>query len=136
MRPWQYPPCFDFQYGDWMRRDFEAGNVEPWATTVYPDLALLLTQVMIASTALVGPPVSALLDPAPYRDFMTATVSKLDRLGCFDCEDVVSAPQDGASIIGSSHRAGFVRGVRVPRSIPGVLATSRIRCITTTRFDC
>jgi predicted nucleotidyltransferase len=80
VQPWRYPPRFDFQYGDWMRREFEAGEVEPWATTVCPDLALLLTQVMIAGTALVGPPASTLLEPVPYHDFMTATLSELDRL--------------------------------------------------------
>ena len=80
IRPWQYPPRFDFLYGDWMRQDFEAGNVEPWATAVYPDLAIVLTQVLIASKALVGPPASTLVDPVPHRDFMTAMVGEIDRL--------------------------------------------------------
>ena len=31
--PWRYPPRLDFQYGDWLRSEFESGNVEPWTTT-------------------------------------------------------------------------------------------------------
>jgi len=29
VRPWQYPPRFDFQYGDWWRAEFERGNIAP-----------------------------------------------------------------------------------------------------------
>jgi len=32
INPWHYPPKFDFQYGDWLRTEFESGNIEPWAT--------------------------------------------------------------------------------------------------------
>jgi B12 binding domain len=31
VRPWRYPTN-DFQYGDWLRGEFESGNVEPWPT--------------------------------------------------------------------------------------------------------
>ena len=41
VNPWRYPPSFDFQYGDWLRSEFESGNVEPWTTTTNPDLAAL-----------------------------------------------------------------------------------------------
>ena len=42
IRPWSYPPPMEFQYGDWWRREFEAGDHCPW-TSPNPDLAVLLT---------------------------------------------------------------------------------------------
>lgn len=47
INPWQYPPRFDFQYGEWLRASFEKGIVEPWETHEMPDLALIVTQVSI-----------------------------------------------------------------------------------------
>ncbi|HXT34307.1 MAG TPA: nucleotidyltransferase domain-containing protein [Chloroflexota bacterium] len=29
VRPWRYPPSFDFQYGDWLRREFEKRVLYP-----------------------------------------------------------------------------------------------------------
>ncbi len=48
VNPWHYPPKFDFQYGDWLRTEFESGNREPWLTKDMPDLALIITQVLLA----------------------------------------------------------------------------------------
>ncbi|MEO5885892.1 MAG: nucleotidyltransferase domain-containing protein, partial [Candidatus Limnocylindrales bacterium] len=42
IRPWRYPPAMEFQYGDWWRRDFQAGDLRPW-TSPNPDLAVVLT---------------------------------------------------------------------------------------------
>ena len=41
IRPWRYPPELDLQYGEWLRRDFEAGAGQdrPIASA---DLAILL----------------------------------------------------------------------------------------------
>jgi streptomycin 3"-adenylyltransferase len=80
INPWRYPPAFDFQYGDWLRQEFENGNVEPWPTKIMPDLTLLITQVLLASKTLTGPTPDQLLDPVPYHDFMFATVKELDSL--------------------------------------------------------
>jgi streptomycin 3"-adenylyltransferase len=80
IKPWHYPPTFDFQYGDWLRKAFEAGNIEPWSSKIMPDLALLITQVRLASKTLLGPAPDQLLDAVPYRDFMTASVKELDSL--------------------------------------------------------
>jgi predicted nucleotidyltransferase len=30
VNPWQYPPKFEFQYGEWLRKDFEDGKINPW----------------------------------------------------------------------------------------------------------
>lgn len=45
-----------------------------------PDLALLITQVLLASKTLFGPVPSELLDPVPYLDFIKAMLNELDSL--------------------------------------------------------
>jgi len=80
INPWHYPPTFDFQYGDWLREEFENGNTEPWSTKVMPDLAVLITQVLLASKTLMGPAPNQLLGPVPYHDFMLATAQELEGL--------------------------------------------------------
>lgn len=72
INPWRYPPKFDFQYGEWLREQFQQGNIEPWSTQVMPDLALLITQILLASNTLVGANPDQLLCKVPYKDFMTA----------------------------------------------------------------
>jgi len=77
--PWRYPPRFDFQYGEWLRKDFEEGNIEPWPTKEMPDLAILITQVLLASKTLYGANPQQILYEVPYNDYMLAT---LDALPC------------------------------------------------------
>jgi predicted nucleotidyltransferase len=83
--PWRYPPSFDFQYGDWLRRDFERGDLSPWPTT-NPDLTTLIAMTLLADTPLVGPPPAAVLDPVPHEDLVRAMVDGLDAL-LADLED-------------------------------------------------
>jgi predicted nucleotidyltransferase len=78
IKPWCYPPSFDFQYGDWLRSEFESGNVEPWPTTVNPDLAMLITMVMLTNTPLFGPPPVEIFDPVPNGDLLSAMIDDLD----------------------------------------------------------
>jgi streptomycin 3"-adenylyltransferase len=80
INPWQYPPHFDFQYGEWLRQQFDDGNIEPWPDKLMPDLALLVTQILLASTTLVGADPDQLLCKVPYKDFMTALVDALPHL--------------------------------------------------------
>jgi streptomycin 3"-adenylyltransferase len=80
IRPWRYPPCFDFQYGDWLRPEFESGDVEPWPTTTNPDLASLITMVLLGSHTLLGPPPAEVLDAVPRADYIRAIVGDIDRL--------------------------------------------------------
>lgn len=80
LRPWHYPPRFDFQYGDWLRAEFESGNVEPWPTTTNPDLAALLTMVLLADTPVLGPPPREVFDPVPPEDLVRAVVGDIDQL--------------------------------------------------------
>lgn len=78
--PWHYPPMFDFQYGEWLRKKFEAGNIEPWSTKEMPDLAILITQVLLASQTLFGANPQQILCEIPYKDYMLATLDALPSL--------------------------------------------------------
>jgi streptomycin 3"-adenylyltransferase len=80
VKPWRFPASFDFQYGDWLRREFERGNVEPWPTRVNPDLATLIRMVVLANRPLLGPPPAEVFDPVPDGDLLRAMVGDLDRL--------------------------------------------------------
>ena len=80
VRPWGYPPTFDFQYGDWLRSEFESGSVEPWSTKAMPDLALLITMVILAATPLLGPPPGQIFDAVPPGDLARAMLAGIDPL--------------------------------------------------------
>lgn len=80
INPWHYPPRFDFLYGDWLRTEFENGNIEPWPTKEMPDLALLITQLLLANKILLGPSPDQLFCKVPYRDFLAATNNALGTL--------------------------------------------------------
>lgn len=80
INPWHYPPKFDFQYGEWLRTTFESGNVEPWQEKEMPDLALLITQILLANKILYGPSPDKLLCKIPYSDFLAATKNALNSL--------------------------------------------------------
>ncbi|WP_131782210.1 aminoglycoside adenylyltransferase domain-containing protein [Legionella gresilensis] len=80
INPWRYPPLFDFQYGEWLRKEFESGNHVPWLTNKMPDLALIITQVILASNILFGPNPTQLLPYVPYTDVIKASLEALDIL--------------------------------------------------------
>ncbi len=80
VKPWRYPPGFDFQYGDWLRSEFESGNLEPWPTRVNPDLALLITMVAQANTPLLGPPPAEIFERVPENDLRRAMADEIDGL--------------------------------------------------------
>ena len=42
LRPWRFPPRLELQYGDWLRAEFERGEVEP-ERPESTDLAILLS---------------------------------------------------------------------------------------------
>jgi len=79
VRPWRYPPAMDFQYGDWLRGDFERGDLRP-GHDPNPDLAILLTAVLQASRPLDGQPIDELLDPVPREDLVRAMLDELPGL--------------------------------------------------------
>ncbi len=80
INPWQYPPHFDFQYGEWLRESFEKGIIKPWETQEMPDLAVVVTQVLLKSETLWGTEPEQLLMPVPYQDFIKALLHGLDGL--------------------------------------------------------
>jgi len=79
IRPWRYPPRMDFQYGDWLRGEFERGNLEPWPPEENPDLTTLLAMVQLGGRPLLGSPAAEVLDPVPAGDLRRA-VSNVDAL--------------------------------------------------------
>ncbi|MCM2389666.1 aminoglycoside adenylyltransferase family protein [Streptomyces albipurpureus] len=71
IRPWRYPPLSDFQYGEWLRDFYESGGTP--SPTPDPDLALLITMVLLGDTPLAGsPPPNEVLDPVPEQDLIQA----------------------------------------------------------------
>jgi len=80
INPWSYPPSLDFQYGDWLRTEFESGKFEPQPTPVRPDLALLIAMVVAADKPLMGPPPARVFDLIPHEDVLKAMVADIDRL--------------------------------------------------------
>jgi len=80
INPWQYPPTFDFQYGEWLRESFEKGIVSPWSTKEMSDLAIIITQILLKSKTLLGIDPKQLLVNVPYEDFIKAMLDDLSRL--------------------------------------------------------
>ncbi|MFC8662320.1 aminoglycoside adenylyltransferase family protein [Streptomyces sp. NPDC057199] len=78
VRPWRYPPRCDFLYGEWLREEFERGEVP--APAVMPDLTPLITMVLLGDTPLHGPPPARLLDPVPHDDLRRAIVAGVPEL--------------------------------------------------------
>jgi streptomycin 3"-adenylyltransferase len=85
IKPWRFPPRVDFLYGDWLRSEFERGNLKPWRSRANYDLVSLLAMVLLTDTPLIGPPPSAVFGPIPHGHLMRAMVDDipalLDELG-------------------------------------------------------
>lgn len=70
-------PC-EFLYGEWLRDEYERGTLpgpEPM-----PDLAPLLTMVLLADAPLHGPPPADLLAPVPPADLRRAITAGVPEL--------------------------------------------------------
>jgi streptomycin 3"-adenylyltransferase len=80
INPWHYPPSLDFQYGDWLRTEFDKGKFALLPTPLRPDLALLISMVLAADSPLVGPPPASVFDPVPREDVFKAMAADIDRL--------------------------------------------------------
>jgi streptomycin 3"-adenylyltransferase len=79
VRPWRYPPRFEFQYGEWLREELLSGDLAPWPSA-NPDVAMLATMVRASSIALRGPHPAELLDPVPRVDLVRAILDDLPSL--------------------------------------------------------
>lgn len=80
IKPWRYPPRTDFQYGDWLRPDLEAGDVDVASKGIDPDLTVLLANVIHESVALAGPPAATVLPHVPEADVGRAMLDCIDPL--------------------------------------------------------
>jgi len=78
VRPWRYPPRCEFLYGEWLREEFERGEVP--APAVMPDLSPLIAMVLLGDAPLFGPPPARLLDPVPHEDLRRAIVAGVPEL--------------------------------------------------------
>ncbi|MDH6218357.1 aminoglycoside adenylyltransferase family protein [Streptomyces pseudovenezuelae] len=78
VRPWRYPPNCEFLYGEWLRGGFECGVVPE--AEVSPDLAPLISMVLLGDTPLYGPPPAELLDPVPHADLLRGIVAGVPQL--------------------------------------------------------
>jgi predicted nucleotidyltransferase len=78
VQPWRYPPSFDLQYGEWLRKRFERGDSLPLQAAVNADLTTLLTIVLLGDQPLFGPPPGELLDPVLTEDCIKAMVDDID----------------------------------------------------------
>jgi predicted nucleotidyltransferase len=78
VQPWRYPPSFDLQYGEWLRKRFEHGDSLLLQAAVNVDLTTLLTIVLLGDQPLFGPPPKELLDPVLMGDCVRAMVSDID----------------------------------------------------------
>jgi len=71
IQPWRFPPRTDFQYGEWLRDRFDAGDVDPEHPD-NPDLALLIEMVRRTGRSLVGPSAVEILPDVPFEDLRAA----------------------------------------------------------------
>ncbi|MGW7339955.1 aminoglycoside adenylyltransferase domain-containing protein [Streptomyces sp. NPDC054808] len=78
VQPWRYPPTCDFLYGEWLRAEYEAGEV-PWPEPM-PDLALLITMVLAGDHPLTGLRPAQALGPVPHSDLVRASVAGIPDL--------------------------------------------------------
>ncbi|HEX7097913.1 MAG TPA: aminoglycoside adenylyltransferase domain-containing protein [Acidimicrobiia bacterium] len=78
LRPWTWPPEREFQYGEWLRDDYEEGLVP--APTVDHDLAAVIATALTASVALVGPPLETVVDPPDHDRLVAAMLASLPAL--------------------------------------------------------
>ena len=79
VRPWRYPPRFEFQYGEWLREELVSGDLAPWPSA-NPDVAMLVTMARANSVALRGPHLADLLEPVPHADLVRAILAELPSL--------------------------------------------------------
>lgn len=72
IRPWSYPPPFEYHYSEWWpgRRDRDTNA----------DLAVLVKIMLDGDTALYGPPPGNLFDAVPEEDFRQTTLAAADEV--------------------------------------------------------
>ena len=79
VRPLRSPPRTDFQYGEWLERDFDAGQFAP-RKPENEDLVVLIAMVVSADHPLRGPRPVDLFEPVPPLKLGTAMLGTIDGL--------------------------------------------------------
>lgn len=81
INPWIYPPVCEFQYGEWLRSEFEDRKSDHlYSPQLMPDLAVIITQVLNKSELLFGKAAYEVLPSISKKDLICAMVSDLGRL--------------------------------------------------------
>jgi len=75
--PWRYPPRRECQYGEWLRDELSAGQIQ--GACVDHDLAILITKAQAHSICLLGRPADELFEPVPRRDLLNAFKDTIDQ---------------------------------------------------------
>ena len=70
LRPWRVPPEREFLYGEWLRSSYESGQL-PTPEADF-DLVAVLATALTASEALIGPPLTEVLDPISRQDLVSS----------------------------------------------------------------
>ena len=73
--PWHFPPKYEFMYGEWLREQFEKGEIPK--PTYDPDLTILLAQARENSINLSGPKATEVFEPVPITDIRRAIKESL-----------------------------------------------------------
>ena len=68
--PWHFPPKIEFMYGEWLRDQFEKGDIP--GASIDPDLTILLAQLRKNSVNLFGPKAEDVFEPIPKLDIQRA----------------------------------------------------------------
>lgn len=77
LSPWRYPPMRECQFGQWLRDELTAGQIQ--GACVDHDLAILITKARDHSICLLGKPASELFDPVPQADLFRAFKDTIDQ---------------------------------------------------------
>ena len=76
--PWHFPPKFEFMYGEWLREQFEKGDI-PGATH-RPGFGITPGPIAEEQHLLFGPKVEKVLEPIPWVDIQRAMKDSLPGL--------------------------------------------------------
>jgi aminoglycoside adenylyltransferase-like protein/nucleotidyltransferase-like protein len=72
IRPWRFPPPFDFHYSEWWPGTRDRGT--------NPDLAVLITMALAGDTPLFGPPAAEVFDAVPREHFRELAAGSADEV--------------------------------------------------------
>lgn len=78
LNPWRFPPRYEYMYGEWLRRNIEAGEI-PQACSD-PDAAILLWQARKYGRTLKGAEAEKLIPYIPFGEIQKAVQDSLPGL--------------------------------------------------------